>query len=49
MKMYDELQKQGYEFQHEHGDSEKRTELWVNPLTCEAVRIEWFSLVEEVE
>jgi hypothetical protein len=49
MKMYDELQEQGYEFQHEHGDSEKRTELWVNPQTCRAVRIEWFNLVEEVE
>jgi len=46
MSIRDELEKQGYEFQYEHGDAEDRTEVWINPVTKTAVRIEWFKIDE---
>ena len=41
MTIHDELQKLGYKFEYEHGDSEERTEVWVNEKAGMAVRIEW--------
>ena len=46
MGLYDDLEKEGFEFDHEYGDSEGRTEVWVNRKTGRGVMIEWFSLLE---
>ena len=46
MGLQDELDRQGYEFDHDYGDSEDRTEVWVNRMTGRGILIEWFSLPE---
>ena len=46
MEIGEELKKQGYEFDHEFGNSEDRAEVWVNRETGRGVAIEWFSLPE---
>ena len=46
VSIHDELKKQGYEFDHEFGCSEDRTEVWVNRETGRGVAIEWFWLPE---
>ena len=46
MGIHDELGKMGYVFEYEHGDSEERTEVWINRKAGMAVRIEWFRLDE---
>ena len=48
MGIYDELRKQGYEFEYEHGCSEDRAEVWINKEAKMAVRIEWMKM-DEVE
>jgi len=40
------LRKQGYEFDHEHGNSEEKMEVWVNRKTGRGIAIEWFTLPE---
>ena len=35
------MKKLGYRFEYEHGDSEDRTEVWINDEAGMAVRIEW--------
>ena len=44
MGIHEELSKMGYRFEYERGDSEDRTEIWVNKEAGMAVRIEWFRL-----
>lgn len=44
MGIDEELQKQGYQFEYEHGDSEDRTQVWINKKAGMAVRIEWFRM-----
>ena len=44
MGIHDELRKMGYCFEYEHGDSEDRTEVWVNEPAQMAVRIEWMRI-----
>ena len=46
MGIQDELHKQGYEFDHDFGCSEDRTEVWVNQETGMGVAIKWFRLTE---
>jgi hypothetical protein len=46
MSIGDELKEQGYQFEYEHGDSEGRTEVWINRKIGMAVRIEWFRMDE---
>lgn len=46
MSIHKELKKQGYEYDHEYGDSEERMEVWVNRKTGMGVAIEWFRLPE---
>jgi hypothetical protein len=46
MSIYKELKQLGYEFDHEYGDSEERTEVWVNRKAGMGLRLEWFGLVE---
>ena len=46
MSIHDELKKLGYKFDHEHGCSEDRTEVWVNRSTGMGIAIEWFRLPE---
>ena len=46
MSIYDELQKLGYAFDHEYGDSEERMEVWVNRKAGTGVMIEWFNMPE---
>ena len=46
MSIQDELEKLGYEFDHEYGDSEERREVWVNRGAGMGVAIEWFRLLE---
>ena len=48
MTIHDELRKLGYKFEYEHGDSEERTEVWVNEKAGMAVRIEWIRIEGEV-
>ena len=48
MGIHDELTKMGYRFEYERGDSEERTEVWVNKEAGMAVRIEWFHLDDGV-
>ena len=44
MGVREELQREGYRFEYEHGDSEDRTEVWVNEKAGMAVRIEWMKI-----
>ena len=44
MGVREELQREGYRFEYEHGDSEGRTEVWVNEKAGMAVRIEWMRM-----
>ena len=44
MGIHDELRKLGYRFEYEHGNSEDRTEVWVNEEAGMAVRIEWMKV-----
>ena len=46
MGIGEELKKMGYQFEYETGDSEDRTEVWINETVGMAVRIEWFRLDE---
>ena len=46
MGIYEELAKQGYEFDNEYGCSEDRAEVWVNKKAKMAVRIEWMKIDE---
>lgn len=46
MGIGDELRKLGYRFEYDHGDSEERTEVWVNEKAGMAVRIEWMKMDE---
>jgi len=46
MSIYNELEKLGYEYDHEYGGSEERTEVWVNREAGTGVLIEWFNLAE---
>lgn len=46
MGIHHELKKQGYEFDHEYGNSDDRTEVWVNRRTRCGVMVEWFMLPE---
>lgn len=46
MSIYDEIRKLGYEFDHDYGCSEERTEVWVNRSTGMGIAIEWFRLPE---
>ena len=46
MRIHDEFKKMGYQFEYDHGDSEDRTEVWINKKAGMAVRIEWFRLDE---
>jgi hypothetical protein len=41
-----ELEKLGYEFDHEYGDAEERMEVWVNREAGMGIMLEWFRLVE---
>ena len=47
MGIQDELKKMGYRFEYDHGDSEERTEVWINDAARMAVRIEWMRIDEE--
>ena len=47
MGFHDELRKLGYICEYERGDSEDRTEVWVNREARMAVRIEWMAIDEE--
>jgi len=47
MSIGDELRNQGYRLEYEYGDSEERTEVWVNKKAGMAVRIEWMRVVGE--
>jgi hypothetical protein len=47
MSIRDELEREGYKFQYEHGGNEDRTEVWINPVTKMAIRIEWFRVEDE--
>ena len=47
MGVHDELKKLGYRFEYEHGDSEDRTEVWINDEAGMAVRIEWFRMEKD--
>ncbi len=49
MTIADELRSLGYKFEYEHGDSEERTEVWVNKKAGMAVRIEWMRVEGEVK
>jgi len=44
--IHDELTKMGFEFDHGHGSSEDRCEVWVNRKTGRGLMIEWFALPE---
>jgi hypothetical protein len=44
MGVHNELRKLGYCFEYEHGDSEDRTEVWVNEPAEMAIRIEWMKV-----
>jgi len=44
MSIHKELKKQGYEFDHEFGCPEDRTEVWVKRETGRGVAIQWFRL-----
>lgn len=46
MSIQDELRRLGYEFDHEFGCTEERTEVWVNRETGMGIAIEWFRLPE---
>jgi hypothetical protein len=46
MSIQDELKKEGYAFEYEHGDSEEKTEVWINRSARLAIRIEWFRIDE---
>ncbi len=46
MSIQDELRKQGYEYDHEYGHTEDRTEVWVNRKTGRGIASEWFLLPE---
>jgi len=46
MGVGEELKKMGYQFEYESGDTEDRTEVWINKAVGMAVRIEWFRLDE---
>jgi len=41
MTIHEELQKLGYKLEYEYGNSEDRTEVWINEKAGMAVRIEW--------
>ena len=47
MSIADELRNLGYKLEYEYGDSEDRTEVWVNKKAGMAVRIEWMRIDEE--
>ncbi len=47
MSVDDELRKQGYKLEYEYGNSEDRTEVWINEQAGMAVRIEWMRAVRE--
>ena len=49
MSIADELRNLGYKFEYEHGDSEERTEVWINERAGMAVRIEWMRVDREVK
>ena len=49
MTIADELRRLGYTFQYDHGDSEERTEVWVNKKAGMAVRIEWMRVDGQVK
>jgi len=42
MSIYDELRKLGYEQDSEFGNSEERSEMWVNEKAGMAVQLNWF-------
>jgi hypothetical protein len=46
MSIHKKLMKMGYEFDHEFGDSEERTVIWVNRGAGMGILLEWFRLVE---
>jgi hypothetical protein len=46
MSIYTELAHMGYEFDHEFGDTEERTEVWVNRKAGIGIMLEWFRMVE---
>ncbi len=47
MSVSDELRKLGYKLEYEYGNSEDRTEVWINETAGMAVRIEWMRVVGE--
>jgi len=47
MGIHDELRTMGYRFECDHGDSEERTEVWINEVARMAVRIDWMRIDEE--
>jgi len=49
MSMSEELRKQGYKLEYEYGNSEDRTEVWINEAAGMAVRIEWMRVDKEVK
>jgi len=49
MSIADELRNLGYKLEYEYGDSEDRTEVWVNKKAGMAVRIEWMRIDEEAK
>ena len=49
MSIGDELRRLGYRFEYDYGDSEDRTEVWINDKAGMAVRIEWMRIEGEVK
>jgi len=47
MSVSDELRRQGYKLEYEYGNSEDKTEVWINETAGMAVRIEWMRVVGE--
>ena len=46
MGIKEELKKQGYVFEYEHGCSEDRAEVWIDKEAKMAIRIEWMKVDE---
>ena len=44
MGIADELKRQGYKLEYEHGDGEDHTEVWINDEAGMAVKIEWMKI-----
>ncbi len=47
MTIADELRTLGYKLEYEYGNTEDRTEVWINEKAGMAARIEWMRVVGE--